>query len=115
MWAPNFTRLEGGAGTTDPTLLQCGELRRQVACADVREERHVVCTTPGKRMQEEDTGREGEGGLKAEKPPFAANRPNIILSQTCLQWKTVDAIHIPNFQLISSNRLEARVPLFRYD
>ena len=95
LWAPSFTRLDCGAGTIVPTLLfQCGGFRRHVACADAREDRHVVCTTPGKRMgEEEDRGGrnvEGEGGLKAARPPFPATRPSIIPTQTCLQWKTTD-------------------------
>ena len=90
-----MTRLDGGAGTTDPTLFQFR--RREVACADAREDRHVVCTSPGKRMEEEeDIGKnvegKGKGGLKAARPPFRATRPSIIPIQTSLQWRTLDVI-----------------------
>ena len=88
-WFPNLIRLEGGAGTNEVALFNCDESRRQ---DDAIEDRHVVCTTPGtSRGEEERRGRnvEGEGGLKAARPPLRATRPNIIQVQACLSLSAI--------------------------
>ena len=92
-------RLEGGAGTIEVALFNCDEFRRQDAAI---EDRHVVCTTPGtRRGEEERKGRnvEGEGGLKAARPPLRATRPNIIQVQACPSLSAIGNGF--NFQVIS--------------